>query len=379
MTRRVLIISVSAGAGHLRAAAAVEAALAERHPDVETLNIDAMDYVSAGFRRLYKQGYLQLVNHAPTLWGYIYSRTGKQKRTGAAARLGRLVARLNARKLIKTVRSFAPDEVLAVHPLPVDILCGLKRRGKFAGRISVVVTDFDVHPLWIDPAADRYFASCEEVAHLLARRGIAREKTIVTGIPVMPSFARRATPADRARVRKALGLHPGKPAVLTSAGGFGVGRVAEAIGVMAAAAGRAGGAGIVAVAGRNSKLRARIAALSPPRGVRLVSLGFRDDMHDLMAAADLMVSKPGGLTSSECLARRLPMLIVDPIPGQEERNAAFLLAGGAAWEAAGPDSLDYKLAKLLADPAQLARMRRAAACLARPRACFEIAAALAAE
>jgi processive 1,2-diacylglycerol beta-glucosyltransferase len=165
--------------------------------------------------------------------------------------------------------------------------------------------------------------------------------------------------------------------VLTSAGGFGVGRVIPAIETMTAAASRAGGADIVVVAGRNDKLRARAAGLRPPRGVKLVALGFVDNMHELTAAVDLMVSKPGGLTSSECLARRLPMLIVDPIPGQEERNAAHLLEGGAAWQAATLDALDYKLGRLLAEPGHLPSMRRAAARLARPRACFRVAGALA--
>ena len=146
---------------------------------------------------------------------------------------------------------------------------------------------------------------------------------------------------------------------------------------MAAAAARAGGADLVVVSGRNEKLRRKIAALKAPRGVRLVPLGFVTNMHEITAVVDLMISKPGGLTSSECLARRLPMLIVDPIPGQEERNATYLLEAGAAWQASTLDSLDFKLGRLLAEPKHLAAMRRAAGRLARPRACFEIASALA--
>jgi processive 1,2-diacylglycerol beta-glucosyltransferase len=379
MTRRILIVSVSAGAGHLRAAQAVEEALAARHPGTSVLNVDAMDFVPGTFRRLYARGYLKLVNHAPAVWGYIYSRTEKVRPTAPVARLNRLVERLNTKKLIKAAAEFDPHVVLAVHPLPMDVFNRAKRRGKWAAPVWVVVTDFDVHPLWIDPVTDRYFAACGEVAHRLARNGVDGKRVTVSGIPVVPPFALPVPARERRRIRSGLGLRPGRPAVLASAGGFGVGRVGEAVKTMAAAAARAGGADLVVVAGRNQKLRRSLAAQRAPRGVKLVALGFVDNMHELTAAVDLMVSKPGGLTSSECLARKLPMLIVDPIPGQEERNAAYLLEGGAAQQAATLDSLDFKLGRLLADPGRLAAMRRAAGRLARPRACFQVAAALAAD
>ncbi|MHC4913891.1 MAG: MGDG synthase family glycosyltransferase [Planctomycetota bacterium] len=377
MKRRVLIVSVSAGAGHLRAAQAVEEALRLRHPRVEILNIDALDYVPAAFRRLYSKGYLRLVNHAPALWNYIYERAERAKPTALSARLNRLVERLNSRRLVKAAAEFAPDEILAVHPLPMDVFNRLKRLGRLKARVSVAVTDFDVHPLWIDPATDRYFAGCEEVAHRLSLRGVKPRAVTVTGIPVVPQFAGPISAKDRHRVCAELGLRAGRPAVLASAGGFGVGDVTPAVKVMAEAAARAGGADLVVVSGRNDKLRRKVAALKAPRGVRLVALGFVTNMHEITAVVDLMISKPGGLTSSECLARRLPMLIVDPIPGQEERNATYLLEAGAAWQASTLDSLSFKLGRLLGDPGKLAAMRRAAGRLARPRACFDVAAALA--
>ncbi len=377
MNRRVLIVSVSAGAGHLRAAQAVEEALSAAHPEVEVVNIDAMEYVSAAFRRLYSKGYLDLVNRAPALWGCIYARTERAKPTGPAARLNRLMERLNSRKLVRFASDFAPHEILAVHPLPMDVFNRLKRRGKLEARVSVAITDYDVHPLWIDPATDRYFAGCDEIAHRLTRHGIERRRIATTGIPVVPQFSSPTPTRDRRRVAADLGLRPGRPTMLTSAGGFGVGRVDEAIKIMVSAAARAGGANLVVVTGRNRKLRAKLMKLRSPRSVKLIVLGFIDNMHELMASADLMVTKPGGLTSSECLARSLPMLIIDPIPGQEERNAAYLLEAGVAWQASTLDSLDYKLGRLLTESAQLAVMRRAAGRLAHPQACFKIARALA--
>jgi processive 1,2-diacylglycerol beta-glucosyltransferase len=379
MARRVMIVSVSAGAGHLRAAQAVEEALAAEHPGTQVLNVDAMNYAPKAFGRLYARGYLDLVNHAPAVWGYVFARSERARPTDVAARLNRLIERLNSRRLVRAAEEFAPDEILAVHPLPMDVFNRQKRQLRLAARVSVAITDFDVHPLWIDPATDRYFASCPEAAHRLALHGIEPARIRVTGIPVVPAFAAPLAPVERLRVRESLGLRAGRPAVLVSAGGFGVGRVARAVEALFAAAARAGGADLVVVAGRNQKLRAELAALSAPRGVKAAVLGFVTNMHELTAAVDLMVSKPGGLTSSECLARGLPMLIVDPIPGQEERNATYLLEGGAACLAATLDALDYKLGRLLAEPERLAAMRYAAARLARPRAAFEIAAALASD
>jgi processive 1,2-diacylglycerol beta-glucosyltransferase len=258
----------------------------------------------------------------------------------------------------------------------MDVFNRQRRRGRLSARLSVAITDFDVHPLWIDARTDRYFASSDEAAHRLELRGIERARIAVTGIPVVPGFAEPVSAAGRRRLRAGLGLREDRICVLVSAGGFGVGRVDRAVTALLAAAGRAGGADLVVVAGRNEKLRAELAKLPVPRGVRLEVLGFVTNMHELMAAADVMVSKPGGLTSSECLARSLPMIIVDPIPGQEERNATHLLEGGAACQAATPDALDFRLWRLLREPARLAEMRRAAGRLARPRAAFEVADAL---
>jgi processive 1,2-diacylglycerol beta-glucosyltransferase len=165
--------------------------------------------------------------------------------------------------------------------------------------------------------------------------------------------------------------------VLCSAGGFGVGRIYQTIRAVIAAATRAGGADVLVVAGRNQKLRAQLQAMTAPEGVKLTVFGFVNNMHELMAAADVMVSKPGGLTSTEAVARSLPMIILDPIRGQEEANAIYLLENGVAWQAQDLPSLACKLGRLLTSPEDRAAMRRACERLARPKAAFEVARVLA--
>ena len=377
MPRRILVVSVSAGAGHLRAAQAVSEALAAAHPDATVKNVDCMEYCLGLFRYAYAGAYLRMADRAPWLWRYVYGKSARQRATDLTARVERWIERLSCRRLVRLAAEFAPDEILCVHPLPLHVFLGLKRRGRLSARVSVAITDFDLHPLWAGPGVDRYFASCDEIAWYLERIGADPKAIAVTGIPIVPVFAQPVPPAERARLRKEFLLADGRPTVLASAGGFGVGRVSRAIRTVMNAAHRAGGADVLVVAGRNEKLRAEIHGLPAPAGVRLCVFGFVTNMHELTAAADLVVTKPGGLTVSECLARGLPMILLDPIPGQEESNATYLLEHGAAWQARDLAMLDYKLGRLLAQPEQLTAMRKAAEKLARPRAAFEIAKILA--
>lgn len=377
MPRRVLVTSVSAGAGHLRAAQAITEALARSHPDILVNNVDTMDYSRWPFRHIYAGFYLGLVARARILWSWLYARTYRQPPSARMARLSRAIERLGCRPLGEFAKAFGADEIVCVHPLPLHVLGELKRRGELSGRLSVVLTDFDLHLLWLHPQVDRYFVSCEEMAFLMESCGAERGKITVTGIPIVPPFAEPVSAEERARLRAGLGLPENRPAVLFSTGGFGVGKVAESVEAVLRAAARAAPAGVIVVAGRNEALRARLAALTAPQGVKLVVFGLVNNMHELMAAADLSVSKPGGLTCSESLARELPTVLLDPIPGQEEHNAAHLLEKGVAWQASDVAMIEYKVGRLLAAPEQLAAMRAAARRIARPRAAFVVADAVA--
>jgi len=371
---RILIVSVSAGAGHLRASAAVEQALAERRPDIEVRNVDILDHASAAYRKAYGRAYLGLAKHLPVLWGLLYERTDRQEAESAAGKLRTLIDRLNTRPFLKLVRDFRPDRILATHFLPAEILAREKRKKRLDAPVHVTLTDHDIHALWLYNEIDRYYAPDEEAAFVLARRGIAGEKIQVTGIPIDPVFSRLP---GREEVRAGLGLPGDAPVVLVASGGFGVGGLDETVRAALDAA-RGEALGVIAVCGRNKKLEVKVRAVKPPPGAKLVVFGFTDRMHELMAAADLIVTKPGGLTSSECLAAGLPLVIVSPIPGQEEGNRDYLLELGAAATAKDARALEYKLRLLLfEDPGRLAGMRKAAAALGRPGAADEVAAELA--
>lgn len=363
---RLLILSVSAGNGHVRAAQALEAAARQRLPEAEVAHLDAMQFVASGFRKLYTDGYLRLVKHHPGMWSYLHQKSDATPHAAASQRLRRAMERLSSGTLLKQVRQRQPAAVLCTHFLPAELLLRERQRGRLDCPVWLQVTDFDLHNMWVVPEMAGYFAATDEVAHRMRARGLAAGRIHVTGIPVMPAFQPAADPArERAAELTRLGLDPARRCVLVVSGGSGVGDLPQVVGQMLAGA---GDFQVIAVAGRNEAARQALEALAPAHPGRLHVLGFTDAMHRLMAAADLVVTKPGGLTVSECLALGKPMLLVSPIPGQEEHNAGYLMEQGAAWLAYDGIGLLYKLQRLMTEPRRLAAMAAASSALGRPSA-----------
>lgn len=357
---KLLILSVSAGSGHTRAAAALEEAARALHPAAEVRHVDVLSFTDPLYRASYSRGFLQLVQRAPQLYGAFYKSTDSVGST----RFGRLMEtyydRLQFRRFARYVREFNPDVVLATHFLPVQVIATWRRAHR-RFTTGLVITDFDAHAYWVQPQVDRTFVASDEVGAILAARGVAPERIVTTGIPIVGSFAHRH---PRAALRRRLGLRSSTPVLLVMGGGAGVGTLVETVRVALAC----GPVQVLAVAGRNEALRAKLRRLRAPAGSTLTTFGFTDEVDALMAAADLVVTKSGGLTSSECLAAGLPMVVIDPIPGQEERNCDYLLEQGVAVRASSLDALRFKLQQLLGNAALRGRMRRAARRAARPDA-----------
>ena len=362
------MLSVSAGAGHVRAADAVVKAASTAKPPLIATHLDLLTLVPKEFRKLYGEQYIRLVEKLPQLWSYLYSKSDRPSRDSLVGKLKRATEKLNTRKLNAEIERLAPDVILCTHFLPAELLSRQKSKGRSLPPIWVQVTDFDVHALWVHSHVDRYCVANEEVAFRLADRGVPRERITVTGIPVMPQFS---TPLDRAVCAGELGLKPETFTVLMMAGGAGVGgldMLAERVLRLPDPP------QLVALAGRNAELLQRLQALARQHPGKLFPLGFTTTVERVMTAADLVVTKPGGLSVSECLAKQRPMLLVSPIPGQEERNADYLLESGAAIKAVDGATLVFKLANLMAEPARLAAMSAAAARIGRPGAAADVVA-----
>jgi len=366
---RVLLLSASSGAGHVRAAEALEKAFAARG-DCLVEHIDAIQYVSKFFQNLYDKTYISMVRNAPELMGVLYERTD-QPWQHPRRRLA--LDRLNAQPMIRMLKRVQPDLCVATHFLPAEILAWLVAKNQLQAKNAIVVTDYDVHAMWLCRTVGRYYVAIPEALEYLAGIGVPREIIRVTGIPIDPLFAR---PLDAGKARAQLGLDPAAPILLLAAGGYGVGPVEQLVRDLLALERPWQ---LVAIAGKASKVKERLEEIAksadslPGGGARLVPVGFTTEMDQYMAAADLLVGKAGGLTTSEALARHLPMALIEPIPGQEFRNADHLLENGAAIRCNNLAAAAWKISSLFEDAARLTGLRQAAARMARPHAAADIA------
>ena len=368
MAQRILILSASVGAGHLRAAQAVELAARQLLPDASIENIDVLELTNAAFRRMYSKAYIDLVNHAPHVLGYMYDMLDRPSRSGKhrGDRLRLAFEKLNLSKFVDLLCKRPPDLAINTHFLPASIIAHLRKERKCQFPHVTVTTDFEVHRMWVNQPCDHYFTATDDGAAGLAAWGVERDHITPTGIPIHPVFSE---PKDRAALHGKHGTSGELPVVLQLAGGFGVGPIAQ---IHQAIIEVEQPMQLIVVTGRNAEAREQLAAMPRSPRHRVQVLGFTDQMDELMALANVVVSKPGGLTTSETLARGAAMLIVDPIPGQESRNSDFLLENGAAIKANSLPSVTYKLNRLLADPARLAQLRANALRLGRPRAAYDV-------
>ena len=366
MSPRVLILSASAGAGHLRAAEALEVAAREAYPGLYVENHDVLTLTNAMFRRLYAKTYLDLVNSAPHVLGMLYDWLDRPVKNDFGDRLRRRVQKLNLLKFEKLVRNGNWSLVISTHFLPVELIAQLRLNDKLDVPQVTVCTDFATHRLWVNQPCERYFCATEEGAEYLGIFGVPRETVEVTGIPIHPDFGRQV---NQDALLKKHGLNYEHPVVLQMCGGFGVGPVAE---IYRSLLSVEKPLQVIVVAGRNESLKAELENIERPERHRVLILGFTKEMHELMAIADLVVTKPGGLTTSEALACGLPMVVANPIPGQETRNCDFLLENGAAVKIDHPSQLALKLTRILADRSRLDQLRTHARQLGRPRAAFDV-------
>lgn len=366
-TTRVLVLSVSAGAGHVRAADALVEQARITFPQLSVRHVDMMSLVPRWFRALYRDLYLTLSAGLPEAWGWLYRKTdGIAPAISTAETWRSQLQRLCARGLFNLIRHEAPDIILCTHFLPAELLAQQRRNKRLTCPVWVQVTDFDLHRLWVQRGVSGYFVGSDELAFRLYAQGVPASQVVVSGIPLMPAFSAAPT---RAAAAAALGFDADKPTVLMMSGGAGAGLHEDAVRTLLTQQPQMQ---LIVLAGRNHALQRALQALSQSYPTRLRSFGFTDQVPQMMACADLAITKPGGLSTSECLAMGLPMLLVNPIPGQEERNAAYLMQEGAAVRADDPLTLQFRLQKLLANPVQLARMRERALMLARPHAAYTV-------
>ena len=367
MPPRILILSTSVGAGHLRAAQAIELALREMAPDATVVNVDVLTLTNVVFRRIYGKFYLDLVNHAPHVLGYLYDWMDRPRRPKYPPDRVRLILeKLNLRKLGEFLADENWDVIVNTHFLPAEIIAAMRNKGVIHTPQVTVTTDFDTHRLWVNQPCEQYTTATTEGAAYLESYGVPPEHIHVTGIPIDPVFAQ---PKDREELIRQYGFAGDRPVVLQLTGGFGVGPVASILGSILAVEQPIQ---VITVAGRNPKAKRLLEGVAVPRRHKCNIFGFTEKIDELMAVADVVVTKPGGLTTSEVLARGAAIAVLNPIPGQEIRNSDYLLEIGAGIKVNNVQTLPLKLGGLLDDPKRLNQLKATSRKIARPRSAYEV-------
>ena len=358
---RITICSAAVGCGHTRAALAIHDAIRRTRPDATVTIVEALDHAPRWFVAAYRDAYLRLVRHAPAITGRMYDRSDHP---GISSGLGSRIEQWAMRRLAELDAVRDADTIVCTHFLCARVLGRARRRGAFSAPLAVCITDQHPHAVWLTPDATTVLTASDAARRVAIQSGLAPSQVVTAGIPVHPRFGRAGDPAA---LRRDLGLPTGRPVVLVTGGGLGLGGVEAAVRTLLAADPRPH---VVAVCGRAVKLHTNLCKFSSPD---LTVVGFTNKMPEYMTAASVLVGKPGGLTTAEALASTLPMVLMNPIPGQEERNAQLLVAEGVALLERSAGSAATAAAALIADPDRLAAMRAAARRIAQADAALTIA------
>jgi processive 1,2-diacylglycerol beta-glucosyltransferase len=359
MARRVLILAAGIGSGHNIAAGVLESCFQAASEVDEVQRLDILESTNEVYRTLYDEGYFALVEAVPWLVGWGYDANDPPFKL---AKWISLWDRLNTTATAKAIKAFRPDIVVCTHFLPTRLVSLMMTRGVLDAKLAVVTTDYDFQGLWLSSPFNHYFVAREETKAYMVAIGVPADRITVSGIPVRPGLG---DAVDREAVLRRYDLRPDRPILLISAGAAG-GPYTQTI-VQQTLRMRNDFQAVV-VCGRNDQLKSQIEGLVAFNRDRYRVLGYTNDLPDLMRTAALFVGKPGGLSSSECMAAGLPMVLIHPIPGQEVRNSDFLLEEGAAVRCNYATTVGYKIDQLLAQPDRITRMAACARQIGRPEA-----------
>lgn len=365
---RIAICSAAVGHGHGRAAHALADGLRVLRPDAKVSIIDALSLAPGWFVRGYRDAYLAAIARVPALAGWMYTASDRPQR---GLGLGSVLERCAMRRLGTDPLVAQADVVVCTHFLCGRVLSAMRKCGRLPSPLVISVTDQHPHGVWLAPHADLLLVASENARTTAIASGIRPERVRVTGIPIDRRFG---TSGPRGEARAMLGLPQDRSIALVSGGGLGLGGMEETVRALLAHPTGNQAVHVVAVCGHNAAIRGALDPLacapdaSEPLKPSCTVLGFTEQMPLLMSAADIMIGKPGGLTTSEATAIGLPMVLIRPIPGQEERNADRLVSAGAAVLERDPRLAGALAARLLGDEPGLARMRDRSAGLGKPDA-----------
>lgn len=367
--RKVLIFYASYGGGHFSAAKSIKKYIDENYEDVKTEMVDCMKYINKPLEKVTTGAYREMAKKAPKLWGKVYSKSEK----GILSEVSKDSNKLMARKLNKLIQDINPDLIISTHPFSSQMANYLKRKEKINCEIATILTDFAIHKQWLvgNEYTNDFFVSNENMKQDMIDLGINENKIHVTGIPMSDRFFEDF---EKDKIYEMFNLSIDKKVILFFGGGeFGLGKD-RTVQILKAFIEKVPEYQIVAVAGKNEKMKESFEELVKYNNAenRVRVLGFTDKVPELMHISNLVVTKPGGLTTTESLASELPMIIINPIPGQEEENAEFLESKGVGVWIRLNDNPEEIIDYIFSDEAKLEEMRKNARLLSKKNSTKEI-------
>lgn len=364
---RVLILYAKAGNGHYKAAEAIKEKIEEHHKDVTVIFEDGLEYSSRIANKIVVKGYANMTKLIPSVWGAIYAKADTQERT-ALNEVSKLVHKGLTIRLKKLLRETKPDVIVSTHPFVSKTCAYLKKKNKTKAKIVTMMTDYAIHNMWLEDHAfyDKILVATEEMKDDCIIYGIPRRKVEVTGIPTSIRFSEKY---DRSKTLKKYGLDDKLTFLFFAGGGQGIGQSKD---IFEELLQTEGDFQIVAVSGKNEKQKSKFEEMALGTDKKIVVLGYTNDVPALMNMCDFVISKPGGLTSTECLVMNKPMLIINPIPGQEEQNAIYFTNNGTAIRAYESEPLRHQINTLVKNKTRVEQMKEMCKVIAKPNAVNDI-------
>ncbi len=362
--KRVCILTLGVGSGHLRASEAVQRALYDGNDPIEVKVVDGLDSARRWFHWLYVDPYWWALRNAPWLWRKVFERRQRKLHRATAPDW---VFRRGCREALRQIKNYAPHLVIVTEIGAAEIAALGRREGWFNAPILAVQTDFQTEPPWVQSEIDAYCVASEEARGQLIGWGVLPNRVLLCGIPVDPAFA---LPFDKNELMQALGLDARRPVVLVMGGGMGPAPLDSVVSSLELCGAPMQ---VLAVAGHDRYLRHRLELLRGRVAMDLHLFGWTENVPELMAVSDLLITKPGGLTTAEALAAGLPMILTSPIPGPEDRHVRYLRQKGVALHAETLNDIPRLASRLLSSPGELREIRRLAREWSRPDAAHAIA------
>ena len=353
--KKILIFYGSYGGGHLSAAKSIKECIEKNYTDTDVVMLDCIEYVNKIINKLTTKAYADMAKNAHWIWKQLYYNSEKN---GALARIGNAVNRLMAIKLNKLFKNGAPDLIISTHPFSSQMCAILKSKGKINSQIATILTDYAPHRQWLEKPeyVNYFFVAHDGMVEDLVKRGIDRNKIYSTGIPLSNRFLAHY---DKDGILKEFGLAKNKATVLFFAGGeYGFGKDTT-FNILKTIIEEFDNLQVVAIAGKNVKMQAKFETLVKETDSEdtVKVLSYTNKVPELMSISDIVISKPGGLTTTESLASGLPIIVINPIPGQEEENAEFLEQNGVGIWLKKNDNIKEKLREILASTAKIKEMK----------------------